>query len=147
MTDLAELHYDRLIIVTELAAGNGEQLARHLEAGGELHDDQREVLVKYLRGELKLKRGNRRTYAQESRVRLIRMRLRALRRHFAMVHGSVGSYRRALDAHLELDPTVGMESLRKYAREGLLAKDELELIDRIRSEILAENPEWGNQIR
>lgn len=136
---------ERMTIVSELAAGNGEPLARHLAANGELYDDQREVLIKYLRGELKLRRGNRRTYAGEMKANAIRERLQMLRVHFAMVYGSRGSYRRALDAHLELDPSVGMDTLIKYAKEGLTPKSKLDMIDQIRAEILAENPEWGIQ--
>jgi hypothetical protein len=137
MTDLDTLTEERLAIVTELAAGNGGPLASHLETGGALYDDQRLVLIKYLRKELDLKRGNRRTFAQERREGSIVLQLRALQRRSAALHGSWGSYRRALDDHLKLDPSVGIETLKKYAKAGLVSREELDLIDRIRTEFIA----------
>jgi hypothetical protein len=92
VTDFADLTDERLEILSELAAGNAEPLARYLEAGGELHADQRSLLVKYLRRELSLKRGNRRTYSDNRRVAEIRHALQSLQRRFAIEFGSRGSY-------------------------------------------------------
>lgn len=141
MTDFAQFTEERLIIVTELAAGNGAPLAKHLDDGGELYPDQRAWLIKYLRKELGLKRGNRSTWVQKMRDSQIRFRLCALQRKEAMLHGSRGSYRRAIDAHLALDPSVHFETLRKHAKRGLLTRGELDVIDKIRDEIAAEHPE------
>ena len=49
-----------------LDAENGvlEPLAKHIEEGGYIDTPVREFLAKYLRGEIRKKPGNRRTYAQ-----------------------------------------------------------------------------------
>ena len=132
MTDFADLTNERINIVAELAAGNGAPLATYLEAGGELRPDQREVLIKYLRKELKLHRGNRRTFSQSERVEGIRTALKSLQLRFATEFGSRGSYRRALDAYSALHPEIAFETLREYAKRGLLSRAQLDAIDRAR---------------
>jgi hypothetical protein len=129
MTDFADLTDERLLVLSELAAGNGAPLAKHLESGGDLSDDLRAVLIKYLRGELRLSRGNRRTYAQFMKEDKIRDRLKALQFRFAVMRGSRGAYSRAIEAYLEIDPSVGEETVRKYAKRGLLSKAILDAID------------------
>lgn len=132
MTDFADLTDQRLNIVVELAAGNGEPLARWLENGGDLKDDQRAVLIKYLRKELTLKRGNRRTFSDDVKIRKMRTTLQNLQREFAIKFGSYRSYSRALDAYHAMHPDVPFESIRKIAKRGLLSKAYLDAIDQAR---------------
>lgn len=134
MTNFSELTDEHLNILSELAAGNGDPLASYLEAGGDLTKDQRAVLIRYLRRELILKRGNRRTFSQDRRVQTIREQLQALQWRFAFEFGSRGSYRRALEAYHAMNPTIEYETLRSYAKRGLLPKAHLDAIDRARED-------------
>lgn len=136
MTDLAQLTYGRLFIVGSLRDGNPLPLANHLAAGGELYDDQREALVKYLRNEYPRSRGNVRTFAQHWRELEIRQRVIALQWHFALTEGSRGSFRKALEAYCDEDRGVSLESLRKYVKRGI-PKDTLKQFDEMRAEVLA----------
>lgn len=132
--DLSQFSDERLNIVYELAAGNGEPLARHLEAGGELFEEQRETLIKYLRKEVKVKRGNRRTYSQIKRDNSMHFKLCALQWNFALRFGAYKSYTRAIDAYAEMHPEIGRETIRKCASGGLLKQAWLDALDRAHKE-------------
>jgi hypothetical protein len=134
--DLAQLTEDRLRIVGELRDGNPFPLANYLARGGELHDDQREALIKYLRGEFPRSRGNVRRFSQQWNELKIRQRVIALQWHFALTEGGRGSFRKALEAYLAEDNRVSLETLRKYVKRGI-PKDTLKLVDETRAEVLA----------
>lgn len=133
--DLIQFTKERFLIVGALRDGDPKPLAGHLAAGGELHDDQREALIKYLRGEYRRKRGNPHTAAQHWKVLEIRQKVIALQSHFALLYGSRGSLRRALEAYLEHNPDIGEESLKSYVKRGI-PKEWLQMIDEVRSEVL-----------
>lgn len=142
MTDLAQLSNERIRIVGALHDGDGKPLADHLDGGGELFEDQREALIKYLRGELPLKRrrGRPRTFAQKQREISIRYNIRFLQRDFAMRDGSRGSLQKAYEAYLDHDPTIGPETLRNYVEDngGGISDSEKASIDETRAKVLAE---------
>ena len=139
MTDFALFSDERLTIVTELAAGNGAPLATHLEAGGALDAHMRDLLIKLLRNEIELKRGNRRTWKDEMRKTSIRTALCGIQMREALLHGSYGSHKRTLERYLEADPTMKIDRLRKLAKRGLLTRPVLDSIDRVRAETAAED--------
>lgn len=134
MTDLADLTEERLNIVVELEAGNPLPLAKWLEGGGELKDDHRALLIRFLRGGIKRKRGNRRTFSDDANAREVRTALQDLQRHFAIQFGSYRSYTRAIEAYQAMHPEMSAEKIKSYAKHGLLSKAYLESIDRARGE-------------
>ena len=136
MTDFADLTDERINIVAELSAGNAGPLATWLEKGGELTADQRSLLVKFLRGEVKRTRGNRRTYSDNANAQNIRLALQGLQRDFAIKFGSYGSYTRALEAYHAMHPEMEYEKIRGFAKRGLWPKSYLEAIDRAREAAL-----------
>jgi len=56
-----------LDVVYAARSGELETLAKYLEEGGYITEEIVEFLVLYLRGEINLKRGNKRTYSQYMR--------------------------------------------------------------------------------
>lgn len=139
-TDLADLTEERIRLFADTKDGNLETLARYLEAGGELHDDLRELVVLHLRGELRFSPGGRRTYAQKVVERGAQQAVRAYQRYYAAVHGSWGSRTRAMKDYLELNLQATPETLKKYLKRagGTVSKHELKLIDQSRAKALAE---------
>jgi hypothetical protein len=133
--DLAEVE-----VTAHAMSGHFEPLAKYVEEGGELGSDTRDLLARILRGELRFKRGNRRTYAQRMTEWRAREAVRGFQRHYTVLHGSRGSRADAIRRYLELHPHVNEETLKKYLAKagGCLSKRELQIIDEVRAEVLAE---------
>lgn len=64
-------------VVYAARSGELEPLAKYLEDGGYMTEEIQEFLVAYLRGEIKWKRGNKRTYSQVVRDKRLVFEIRS----------------------------------------------------------------------
>jgi hypothetical protein len=130
-------------MVDALHDGNALLIADFLEAGGSLTDYERDMLVKFLRGDLKRGRGNRRKYAQVAAERGVRLAVMALQQKEAIRSGVAGSLARAIDAYLERhasdEKTLDKQTVEKHAAGGLSATW-LRSIEDARQRFFEENP-------
>jgi hypothetical protein len=133
ITDFADLALIEL--VSHARDGNVEPLARHIEKGGHLDAATRKFIAAHLRGEIKRKRGNRRTLAQEEIERKTVNLLRGLQFGIACLHGQRGSLRRAIDKYLEMHPQTNEETLKTYLKrqKGGVWSAMLEVADEVRA--------------
>lgn len=92
-------------------SGNFEPLAKYIEAGGELNEQQREFLVALLRDKIRFKRGNRRTFVQKLRDTDAALAIR-----LAQIGGLTRS--QAVRSWLDCNPGVSEETLKKMLQRA-----------------------------
>jgi hypothetical protein len=119
-------------------SGNYEPLAKHVESGAPITPGQRRLIAKILRGEIKFKRGNRSTFAQEELETKVCSVVRAVQHQEALLSGSRGSLSRAISRYLDVNQRMNPETLRRYVKGRGLSKEELQIIDKIRAEMHTE---------
>lgn len=136
----ADVDLALLDLTAHAMSGNLEPLAQHIESGGNLDRPTREFLAAYLRGEIKFKRGNRRTYFQEAKEQRAVSYVRSLRFHYAVLHGSRGSLARAVRTFLDKHPEMSEETLKTYMKrhKDNIWQSAMKDVDRVRAEILDE---------
>lgn len=121
-------------------SGKMDPLAKHIEGGGNLDGQTRDFLAAFLRGDVKFKRGNRRTFAQYNRELKVVDAVQSLQIHEAMVRGARGSRARAIAQYLDRHPNMNAETLKGYLKHF----GQSGLVKAILRQAVAEK--WGEQI-
>ncbi len=94
--------------------GDFEPLAKHIEAGGELNEEMRGVLVAILRGSLRFAKGHRRTFAQ---IQLDRDAALDISSYMLAGLSRPQAVRTWLDANPNLNAAILKEMLRRAVRD------------------------------
>lgn len=103
---------DSLDVFNRAQAGEFEPFAKYIERGYALNGEMRLWLAAFLRGELKWKKGNRRTMGQMSAD------IRVLKVIENLMSENGGKQRRAIDSYLDENPNVNIETLRKQLKRA-----------------------------
>lgn len=109
-------------------SGHFEPLAKHLESGGVFLPCMREFIVAHLRGEIKFKRGARRTFAQKQLDREVGDEVLLIQEALNLNRSkAVAEY---LHIHPSMNPDTLKSILNRYNRDRREARQRVEKMAR-----------------
>lgn len=119
------MDFATLAVLAHAKSGDIRPLAKHIEDGGYICPETRLFLARYLRGKLRYRPGNRRTYSQVEREATLASTILYLRRQMGRETGEgfkLASEYAAIEAYLKLDETANRATLRSLLRRGKLSR-------------------------
>jgi|GEM_PF-4690591 len=114
MVDVANM-----TLLFDAQIGHLTPLANHIENGGNIDSEMRKFLSAYLRGEVKWKRGTKRTVAQRNREAKCQMLVNGIRKMESIYLERTVSEYEAMKKYIEwYEPQMDPETLKTYMKKG-----------------------------